>query len=802
MNRNKINFITGESYTLAELFSENRRIVIPDLQRDYCWGDETNRKSSGSKGELITDFIGNLMGIFDRNNYETLNMGLFYGYEVPANHIQLCDGQQRLTTLYLLIGMINRKVGKFRQNLISDYEYKHDDKEPYLNYAIRESSLYFLSDLVCRFFIGQEGSLDKIEEADWYFSDYSLDPSICSMINALKKIEGILSSKDEKWLFSFGNWILHNLYFLYFDMGNRRNGEETFVIINTTGEPLSATQNLKPLIINADINRYLENVDRRWEEIETWFWKKRKGNNDTADAGFAEFLRWISIIEQKDEPLRNEEENNKSDKKEYLIQDILQGHERNRFPYETISFDTIYKYWKSLVLIMENNGSLFHFNSDILSPAENRDVNNTKAISQTECFRLLPLLKFVYNNLDSIRQDSLLQRNALRIYKFFSNIVRIENVTKSINSLVRPALVIIEILAKNNRQDIVSILDFDNINSSILSEEEKYKLKILKNYDCHDCRNEVEELFWDIQKHGIWKGEILPILKWSSDSNGNFDFEKFRQYSEIFRLLFQNKDHSRLIDAIRRSIIVNQEKYEPVYRNRNSRYASFGYDWNDWNTLLCRDGNNTVKLFEYINEKLKDSNMQIVDILNKYIEEKIKEKRYSEFAESPYLLSFTRNSKACDMKWENNDWQICISGSKEAHTKFFSRRNAYILKEFGGDYKNTSENKEKIFESWWKIWYWGDSSWSNCVVFERKNDIKFDVRYISFEDNQGKLEVTLKSQDNVRDLSPYPELLKKFIINTNSSTNTITVTKKMDFDIKEIRKQIENLMETVDVILQ
>ena len=38
MIRNKINFITGETYTLAELFSGNRRIIIPDLQRDYCWG--------------------------------------------------------------------------------------------------------------------------------------------------------------------------------------------------------------------------------------------------------------------------------------------------------------------------------------------------------------------------------------------------------------------------------------------------------------------------------------------------------------------------------------------------------------------------------------------------------------------------------------------------------------------------------------------------------------------------------------------------------------------------------------------
>lgn len=54
---NKINFITGETYTLAELFSGERRIIIPDLQRDYCWGDENNIKSTDDVGELVSDFI-------------------------------------------------------------------------------------------------------------------------------------------------------------------------------------------------------------------------------------------------------------------------------------------------------------------------------------------------------------------------------------------------------------------------------------------------------------------------------------------------------------------------------------------------------------------------------------------------------------------------------------------------------------------------------------------------------------------------------------------------------------------------
>ena len=149
--KNKINFVTGETYTLAELFSGHRRIIIPDLQRDYCWGDEVH---TDEKKELVSGFVYNLIQQFEGHQDDSLNLGLIYGYESPETHIQLCDGQQRITTLFLLLGMLNRKVGnnEFRQFLISDYELQ-DDKEPYLLYSIRESSLYFLSDLVCRFFM-------------------------------------------------------------------------------------------------------------------------------------------------------------------------------------------------------------------------------------------------------------------------------------------------------------------------------------------------------------------------------------------------------------------------------------------------------------------------------------------------------------------------------------------------------------------------------------------------------------------------------------------------------------------------
>ena len=225
-------------------------------------------------------------------------------------------------------------------------------------------------------------------------------------------------------MLEFGDWLLNKVTFLYFDMENRKNGEETFVVINTTGEALSSTQNLKPLVLQ-ERNEAFDNtifklgensVEQCWEEIETWFWKNRMGENDTADAGFAEFFRWISIIEQVNVPVPEEEKTNSITK---LIQLILQG-KKCDFPYKEISFEEIYNYWKALSWITEK--SSLTFVQDFLSPTTNKDVNNRNAIGQNDCFVLLPVLKYVFKNISDIESDQGKQRNARRIYEFFINL--------------------------------------------------------------------------------------------------------------------------------------------------------------------------------------------------------------------------------------------------------------------------------------------------------------------------------------------------------------------------------------------
>ena len=290
-----VKFISGIDYPLKDLFGDDTKIVIPDLQRDYCWGDNAYTAIGKDKKpqELVSGFLKNLINLYQDDAEAPVTLGLIYGYEQPYNHIQICDGQQRLTTLFLILGAINMKCkGVFDHYIISEKEMK-DDYEPHLLYAIRESTLYCLSDLSLHLFIKRELEIANIRSSKWYFKEYDQDASIQSIISALEIIDKIIELYPDLDYRHFGDYLLNNLRIFYYDMGNRSQGEETYVVINTTGEPLSATENIKPILLadpsltQARRKKYAD----QWEEREEWFWKYR-GSDKTSDNGMQIFFMW------------------------------------------------------------------------------------------------------------------------------------------------------------------------------------------------------------------------------------------------------------------------------------------------------------------------------------------------------------------------------------------------------------------------------------------------------------------------------------------------------------------------------
>lgn len=290
---------SGQQCVLKDLFSEKKKIIIPDLQRDYCWGGKKHGNNVDNI-ELVSNFINGLMELYETSSEKEHQLGMIYAYENPTNHIQLCDGQQRITTLFLLLGMLNKKSGNGDLNQFPFAQ--SEDTEPILQYAIRESTLYFLSDLVSVFFDNNnEVIVNDLKKQRWYFSEYDLDPSIQSMLSALEIIEKKLREKEADFISYFRVFILEKLKFFYFDMKDREHGENMFVIINTTGEPLTPTENIKPFLIG-NINeskRYC--CSKKWEKWENYFWENKLDNEHEADNGLNDFFGWYWQIKNKQE---------------------------------------------------------------------------------------------------------------------------------------------------------------------------------------------------------------------------------------------------------------------------------------------------------------------------------------------------------------------------------------------------------------------------------------------------------------------------------------------------------------------
>ena len=67
---------SGEEYPLAKIFSGGIKIVIPDLQRDYCWGDHAYDKD-GNAHELVTRFVSSLIDLFNNDQESDFTLGYY-----------------------------------------------------------------------------------------------------------------------------------------------------------------------------------------------------------------------------------------------------------------------------------------------------------------------------------------------------------------------------------------------------------------------------------------------------------------------------------------------------------------------------------------------------------------------------------------------------------------------------------------------------------------------------------------------------------------------------------------------------
>lgn len=676
---------SGDSYSLKELFTEKNRIVIPDMQREYCWAETI---SPINNKNLVSKFIGDLLEQNRNENKET-QLGLLYAYESPKNDFQLCDGQQRITTLYLLLGYLytlgtfkklNRNIENF---LVLDATENKNTYEIRLQYAIRESTLYFLNDLVNQYFLSgktQDGILpsDLIKKSDWYFNEYTLDPSIQNILIALDTFY------EEKEVFSdnFCNFILEKLSFLYFDMENRSYGEEQFVVLNTTGQPLTRTENLKPLFLGGvDNSVHLQNGKTNlrhyadlWEDWELFFWENRQSGEQTADSGLREFFRWIFIIEAT-----NVGDALQSDKENYNIaQSALSQSPFDFFDLsqeKTSILDLINKYFEVLKKIQSDD-----------------DVKNRflflGELSQIALFEFLPLICY-------LKEFEVTTENISfkRLKQFFKSRAKDNNVGKSSITTTIRAIQIIKAMRNAGDEDIANYSNYESVASeTILNKLEKLKFDILINANSN--RENIEKSFWAAEDFKSTNGNIgFLFFAIEKVKNGyfidsqSFEIDKFERMRKIVSLTFEEPS-----DLMRRTLLTFGHYYKwhgHTYNLNAERYSL---------------GEKSIFFGELANNIDDEKQSILLDFLSEILTQNFEVNKEK-------ITEWMENEVANYSNSETDIWEVTVNRlvSKKEYLSYMIRKLFCVIEDKTKSYaiqqqKVTSMDKVKLIKDLTKVY--------------------------------------------------------------------------------------------------
>lgn len=240
-----------EVKNLRELLEEYN-IEIPMLQRDYAQGRKSQVK-------IANEFLDAIFNVLYSNENKTLHIDFIYGYEKNKKFL-LIDGQQRITTLWLLHFYLYKKSDKLEEikKWLKNFSYK-----------TRKSSSNFCKNLLNNDFdinkkpseaiIAMGGEFEKAE-------NLQNDPTIKAMLNMLDLIFERTKEKDINNLISNLDKITFNI----FNMGNFNLGEDLYIKMNARGKQLSSYENLKAFIEqNSEISQdreLLTSIDTDWSD--------------------------------------------------------------------------------------------------------------------------------------------------------------------------------------------------------------------------------------------------------------------------------------------------------------------------------------------------------------------------------------------------------------------------------------------------------------------------------------------------------------------------------------------------------
>lgn len=264
-------------------------ISIPRMQRDYAQG-RIESDVEQKRENLLNDIFDSLA------TKERLDLNFIYGNVVNDKFIPI-DGQQRLTTLFLLYWyfsvLSNKKEGAISSTL-SKFTYEtRDVTRQFCERLVKDVELDIPN-------LAKNDIISAIKDYYWFFNDFEYDPSIRSMLVMLQAIHDKVRKIGFDKCKEYFDLLISDdcpLCFLFLNIDDIGLTDEIYIKMNARGKPLTEFENFK-----AQLTNYLASKDKLFaDEILTkincewsqFFWAiQYKGGKAVFDDQIMNFIKF------------------------------------------------------------------------------------------------------------------------------------------------------------------------------------------------------------------------------------------------------------------------------------------------------------------------------------------------------------------------------------------------------------------------------------------------------------------------------------------------------------------------------